>query len=502
TLTGSNAVADADIALIAGRDLTLEAATETYTETHFKDKKKSGLFSSGGFGVTIGKQQNSTDQDTTGTLAAASTVGSLGGDVTLLAGEQYRQSGSDVLAPQGDIGIAAQAVGIVEAREASRTTVEQKFKQSGLTLAITSPVVTAIQTAQQMKQAARNTESGRMKALAAATTGLAAYDAGQSIVDSASVTGGVNLVLSIGASKSGSKTTQTSDNAAVSTLSAGRDITIVASGAGEESDITLQGAQIDAARNLTLSAEDEISLRAAANTADQKSSNKNSSGSIGISIGANTGITVGASAGRGKADGEDLVYTNTHVTAGETLTLQSGGDTTLKGAVARGERVVADIGGDLLIESLQDTSRYESKQKSLGGSITVGVGVSGSVSASSSKVKSDYASVTEQTGIRAGDGGFDVQAGGDTTLMGGAITSTQQAIDEAKNRFQTGGALTLTDIENKAEYKAQGSSINLGAGKNNEGKLMPQGTSAGFGSDSDDAQSMTLAAISGVAGNQ
>ncbi|MDX9945467.1 MAG: S-layer family protein, partial [Azonexus sp.] len=41
----------------------------------------------------------------------------------LLAGEHYRQSGSDVLAPQGDIGIAAQAVDIVEAREASRTTV-------------------------------------------------------------------------------------------------------------------------------------------------------------------------------------------------------------------------------------------------------------------------------------------------------------------------------------------------------------------------------------------
>lgn len=57
TLTGSNVVADADIALIAGRDLTLEAATETYTETHFKDKKKSGLFSSGGFGVTIGSSR-------------------------------------------------------------------------------------------------------------------------------------------------------------------------------------------------------------------------------------------------------------------------------------------------------------------------------------------------------------------------------------------------------------------------------------------------------------
>ncbi|MFV0370133.1 MAG: hypothetical protein ACK5JI_00610 [Azonexus sp.] len=120
-----------------------------------------------------------------------------------------------MLAPQGDIGIAAQAVDIVEARETSRTTVEQKFKQSGLTLAITSPVISAIKTARQMKQAARNMESGRMKALAAATTGLAAYDAGQSMADTASVTGGVNLVLSIGASRSSSKTTQTSNNAAV-----------------------------------------------------------------------------------------------------------------------------------------------------------------------------------------------------------------------------------------------------------------------------------------------
>ena len=110
--------------------------------------------------------------------------------------------------------------------------------------------------------------------------------------------------------------------------------------------------------------------------------------------------------------------------------------------------------------------------------------------------------MTEQSGIRAGDGGFDVQVGGDTTLTGGAITSTQQAIDTARNRFETGGELTLTDIENKAEYEAKGGSVNLGAGVSTDGKLKPQGTSAGFGSDSDAAQSMTLAAISDMAGNK
>ena len=37
----------------------------------------------------------------------------------------------------------------------------------------------------------------------------------------------------------------------------------------------------------------------------------------------------------------------THVDAGNTLTLQSGGDTTLKGGVATGKQVIADVGGNL-----------------------------------------------------------------------------------------------------------------------------------------------------------
>ncbi|MDQ5880396.1 MAG: filamentous hemagglutinin, partial [Pseudomonadota bacterium] len=537
-------VATNDTTLIATRNLNIEAATETHNETHYSKTKQSGVFSSGGVGFTIGSKQNSTDQKTDATLAARSTVGSTDGNVLLLAGETYKQVGSDVIAAKGDIDIAAKQVDIKEARETSRTVTETKSKQSGFTVAFTSPIITAVQTAQQMSEAAKDTSDPRMKALAAASTGLAGYnaysalEAGQGITTpdgktnqvlsgktnpdgsaeyrdatAADKMGGVGINLSIGGSKSSSTTTQSSDTAAVSNLTAGRDIRIEASGAGEQSDVTLQGAKATAARNLTLTAEDEIRLLAAKNTSDQHSTNKNSSASVGIGFmvgGTQNGFTIqaGVSGGKGKADGQDVSYSNTHVTAGDTLTLQSGGDTTMKGAVAKGEKVVADIGKDLLIESLQDTSTYDSKQKSLGVSVSlcippfcVGATGSGSVSASNSKVKSDYASVTEQSAIRAGDKGFDVDVKGDTDLKGGAITSTQQAIDNNKNSFHTGGEFTLSDIQNKAEYKAKSVSASVGAGTSFDGALKPGGTSTGFGKDGDKAESMTLAAISDIAGN-
>ncbi|MDQ5918608.1 MAG: filamentous hemagglutinin, partial [Pseudomonadota bacterium] len=532
-IKGSNVVATNDTTLIATRNLSIEAATETHNETHYSKTKQSGIFSSGGVGFTIGSKQNSSDQKTDATLAARSTVGSTDGNVLLLAGEKYRQVGSDVVAVKGDIDIAAKQVDSVEARETSRTVTETRAKQSGLTIAITSPVITAIQTAQQMSDAAKDTSDPRMKALAAASTGLAGYnaysaiqtgqgstidgkanqmpvtdDAGKVIgsrdASAAEQVGGVNLSISIGGSKSSSKTTQTSDTAAASNLTAGRDINIAATGAGKNSDLTIQGSKATAIRDIALTADDEIRLLAAANTAGQKSTNKNSSGSVGISFGTDGLLfNVGASAGRGKADGDDLTHTNTHVEAGNKLTLDSGGNTTLKGAVAKGEQVAAKVGGDLDIESRQDTSTYDSQQKSLGGSISVGYGrMSGSVSASSSKIESDYRSVTEQSAIRAGDKGFDVDVKGDTDLKGGAITSTQQAIDNNKNSFKTGGELTTSDIENKAEYKAKSTSVNVGTGLSFDGALKPGGTSAGFGKDGDKAESMTLAAISDIAGNK
>nr|WP_254615941.1 hemagglutinin repeat-containing protein [Cupriavidus basilensis] len=40
----------------------------------------------------------------------------------------------------------------------------------------------------------------------------------------------------------------------------------------------------------------------------------------------------------------------------------------MRGAVASGKQVVADVGGNLNIESLQDTSTFKSRDQSIGGS--------------------------------------------------------------------------------------------------------------------------------------
>lgn len=137
-LTGSNVVSDNGTTLVAQNNLNVAAAINTTVEGHFKDEKKSGIFSGGGIGITIGTQQQSTDQKGVTKTAAASMVGSTQGDINLHAGKNYAQTGSDVIATQGNVNIGAQKVDINEARETSNNQIESKFKQSGLTVAITA----------------------------------------------------------------------------------------------------------------------------------------------------------------------------------------------------------------------------------------------------------------------------------------------------------------------------------------------------------------------------
>jgi filamentous hemagglutinin len=135
TVRGSSVVSDNKTTLLATNNITLEAAQNFETSTTFREEKKSGLMSSGGIGFTVGSKQQSSDQQNTRTSASASTVGSTAGNVTATAGNNYRQVGSDVLTPAGNVTISAQKVDIVEARETSRSATEEKFKQSGVNTA-------------------------------------------------------------------------------------------------------------------------------------------------------------------------------------------------------------------------------------------------------------------------------------------------------------------------------------------------------------------------------
>ncbi len=278
---------------------------------------------------------------------------------------------------------------------------------------------------------------------------------------------------------------------------------------------------------MTLTADNDVSLLAAQNKASQNSANKSSGASIGIGFaigGTQNGFTLdlGVNKARGKADGEDISYANTHVNAGNNVKVNSGGDTTLKGGVIAADNVQANVGGNLNIESLQDSSTYTSKQVSAGVNLSLCVPpfcygastVGGSLS--KSKVNGDFLSVAEQSGIKSGDGGFQVQVGGNTDLKGGLISSSQAAVDQSRNVLTT-ASMTASDLKNRDSFNASGFAVSgsvsgapgdqasatkeadILAAKN--GAKAGPSASGGFSSSSGSQESTTYSGISGGAVN-
>ncbi|UDF33551.1 UNVERIFIED_ORG: hemagglutinin repeat-containing protein [Shinella sp. XGS7] len=268
----------------------------------------------------------------------------------------------------------------------------------------------------------------------------------------------------------------------------------------------MRGSTVQAAGKTRLQAEDQINILAAQNTTQESNSQSSKSGSVGVGInlgagGLNAGVTVSASRGTGQGAGNGSTYSNSQI-SGSQVTLESGGDTTIKGGVVQGERLIAQVGGNLNIESLQDKSQYREKSQQVGGSVTIGPSPGGSLSAGQTKINSDYLSVGEQSAIGAGDGGFNVSVQGKTELTGAQITSTQAAIDQGRNRYEAKQGTTTTDLQNSASYSAQSASVGVAAGTPAPGKSLSAGLSGvGIGSDSGSASSTSTAGISGVAGD-
>lgn len=474
TVEGSDVVADRDVSLAAGNHVDVLAATSTDTSWRFKETKKSGLMGTGGIGFTIGSSKTTHDRREAGTTQSqsASTIGSTAGNVSITAGKQAHISGSDVIANR-DISITGDSVVVDPGHD--RRTVDEKFEQkkSGLTVALSGTVGSAINNAVTSAQETKESSDSRLKALQATKTALSGVQAGQAAT-MASATGDPNAMgvsLSLTTQKSKSQQHSESDTVSGSTLNAGNNLSVVATGKNRgdnRGDIVIAGSQLKAGGNTSLDAANDILLSGAANTQKTTGRNSSSGGGVGVSIGAGgngAGISVfaGVNAAKGSEKGNGTEWTETTTDSGKTVTINSGRDTVLNGAQVNGNRIIADVGHDLLISSQQDTSKYDSKQTSVaaGGSFTFGsMTGSGYIAASRDKMKSRFDSVAEQTGMFAGDGGFDITVGRHTQLDGAVIASTATP---DKNHLDT-GTLGFSDLHNEADYKVSHSGISLSGG--------------------------------------
>ncbi|QLW75965.1 hemagglutinin repeat-containing protein [Citrobacter freundii] len=507
---GSAVVGDGDVALGAGNNVDIIAATNTDTAWRFKETKKSGVMGTGGIGFSIGSSKTTHDLREQGTTQSESfsTVGSTGGNVSITAGQQVHIGGADIIA-QKDIAVLGDSV-VIEPGHDKRTrdeTFEQK--SSGLTVALSGAAGSAVNSAVQTSQDAKGESDDRLAALQATKAVLSGAQAVQAAAvarasDKADSGLGISVSLTSQSAKS-EQHTQT-DTVTGSTLNAGNNLIIAATGngqSGNSGDILIGGSQIKAGGDTTLVAANDIVLSGAANTQQTTGTNSSSGGGVGVGIGVNAdsyGISVFANVNgaKGSEKGNGTAWTETTLDSGGTVSLVSGRDAILNGAQVSGDSVVADIGGDLWMSSAQDSNDYRSKQSSAaaGGSFTYGsMSGSGYISASQDQMKSDYASVQEQTGVFAGDGGFDVTVGGHTQLDGAVIASTATA---DKNSLDT-GTLGFRDIHNEADFTVShaGASVSAGGGDTGGGFKgnMPVGMVT-VGGNSGHAEGTTQAAVS------
>ncbi|WP_159565440.1 hemagglutinin repeat-containing protein [Budvicia diplopodorum] len=505
-IQGSSVAGTHDVSLAAGNNLTVTTAEEVSNETHINKTTKSGLMGTGGIGVTVGKKSQKVTDEGTSLSSAGSTIGSIEGNVTMKAGENLTVQGSDVIAGK-DINLNGKNVDILAAQNQSIQTHTVEQKQSGLTLALSGAVGSAVNTAVTQAKAANDEKDGRLSALQgmqAALSGVQAVQAGQMSMADANDTNMIGISVSYGSQSSKSKQQSEQRESQGSALTAGGNLNINATGkdADQNGNIYIQGGQLQAGQDINLHATQDVILESAANTQRLDGKNSSSGGSVGVGIGVGQGgwgISVSASVNKGKGHekGNGTTHNETTLNAGDNVSIISGRDTTLTGAVVSGESITADVGRNLTMTSEQDSDRYDAKQQnaSVGGSFTFGsMTGSLSVNVSQDKMHSNYDSVQEQTGFFAGKGGFDVTVGEHTQLNGAVIGSTATA---DKNRLDT-GTLGFSDIENKADYKVEHVGVGISTGGNIGGQFvgnMANGILAGMNGEGH-ADSLTKSAIS------
>ena len=458
SLTGSAVASTKETALSAGRNISIHAAEETNKEIHKKQVKKSGLIGSG-LGFTIGSEKKKDSYDTEETMQAGSTVGSVKGNVTIHAGQTASVSASDIIAGKDTL-ITGRNVDIESKDNTYRGKEEHEYKKSGLTVSLGGTVMNAARSMTAPMKRAGEVKDSRLKALYAYEAGKNLKQASDTFHSVKDVKKGLALTVGVGSMKSESHSLRTGTEAASSTLAAGGNVSVTA-----DRDITVKGSTITGEK-VNLKAGRNIYVQAEESTRTARTDEKAKGGAVSVSFGA-SGFQ-GLSASYGKGTNHETETTLTHagsrIKAGDTLAVDSGKDTVITGSLLKGKYVSVHTGGDLSIESLQDSKTYTQNGKSIGLGIGTNLTKAGTVvQAGKGKENTDstYRSVTEQAGIYAGSKGYDITVKGNTHLTGAVIDSKAE---KEKNKLTT-GTLTWEDIENKASYESHGKTQTVSSDK-------------------------------------
>ena len=505
---GIQAIADDNLHIQAGHDVDIAADTNHFKNKRVETKKTSGVFTGGGIGITFGSKSEKHDYETEGWTQsdARSTLGSMNGNITVSAGNHTNVLGTDMITPRTNrIDIEGASVKVEAGKDIIESKEGHEYKQAGLTIAVTSPVVSTAQSMGHSIKRSREVKNEKLKQLHQMKAAYESLELAQNAANVANtvsnlgnMTAGnvsnpsIKVSISVGASKS----TQTSESKTIthsgSELNAGTvNLT------SRKGDVDVLGSTLNAKR-LELDVAKDLNVESVQDTYHNRSENKNTGWSVGVFAGANgnsygIGVEGSVQVGKGHENSDSVTQRNSYLNAEETV-IKTGKDANFKGAVVKTDRLEADIQGNLNLESRQDSNHYDSKQTQAGAGFSVaiyGSGSSASANYSQNKAKVNYAQVEEQTGFHVGKGGMDVKVAGNTHLAGSVIDS-EAAQD--KNHFKT-ESLTHTDIENHSEVEVKSVSAGLSTDMAQNAKNAMAAAASALGNKHESATSQTQSAI-------
>ncbi|WP_236699299.1 hemagglutinin repeat-containing protein, partial [Xanthomonas sp. Leaf148] len=175
TLTASNIAAQGNVSLRAAGDLTIQSGQDILGNTNQSTSKGIGTVVISDTERFAGYNKKNHFDDNAQVSQVASTVGSLGGNVSLTAGGTYTQSASNVVAAK-DVDITAASIQLLTANQSSSASQKDDDLKIGAFARIKSPLIDLINNVDD----ARKSE-GRLGAMLGMAAAANAYETAKAV---------------------------------------------------------------------------------------------------------------------------------------------------------------------------------------------------------------------------------------------------------------------------------------------------------------------------------
>ena len=515
SVTGSNILGTKDVSVSAGNDVRTDSGEETQRDDVYQYSKKSGLIGAG-IGFTIGSKKVTDTTDGRYKTQVASNIASSDGEIKVKAGNEIHSTTTNYFSNQ-PADLSAQNVIVDGKHNTAHVVQSHEEKRSGLTVSVGGQIVNELNNVQQLGKRAnsrKNRNLSTLEYLEAANTLKHAYNDGatynnakieklvekekailtkadelntayqaehpeqknamhpdvkaaiNNVNNRAKKDSLLNIHVGVGSSKFKQVSELNQENYVGSSIGSKNKVNITAdSDNSAKGNIHITGSVIEAPE-VNLNASNNLTIDAGTNSSVQRDTYTSSGWSVGATVSPHGNGVIGLEANVYKGKENALETTKTHtgtIIRGKQVNTVSRNDTEIIGSKVIGDSVTTKVGHDLKIESLQDTNDYHKISKNKGISVSYGMSGSARVGFDNSRGSTDshYTSVTEQAGIYAGDGGYNVQVNNTTTLTGGIIKGSS---DKSKNKLSS-NSLKMNNIQNEASYSAKTSGYSLSTTK-------------------------------------